>query len=743
MITDRLGMEVFAFNLHENIQDLVKRIENRVREEHITYCPLPDNKVYVPKASSTLRTMSMMCLPDLIVYQAMVNVIANTSHPHLVTHENQHVWGNLYAGSDSPWMLKRWKEQYNNFVKEIEKLYEMGNTWIASTDIVSFYDMIDHHILLDLVRKHCGEDDNFITLLRECLTTWASHSADTSMSRGIPQGSNASDYLANLYLYEIDQHMIAKGHHYVRYVDDIRILGKDKATVQQGLIDFDLELKKYGLVAQVSKTSVHEIENIEREITRLRFWVTDPIDSTTYQDEASLPSSEQASSIRDQIESSQSEHVEDQMDHEDIDDEESNAANKASVDENTSAESIQNQLLEEFHDAFEKLDDPEHGREANTKIVYCLNRLFKHDAIRDKVLDLLERLPWRSEPVTRYLALFKGDEEVIRALEKFVVEHEVYYWHRANALEALQEIAGAKRISHICRGWISDDLQKWYAKMVAVRILQKAPGQHAFFVEALREEQNRVGHDLSQKSLLRLQLAYSAFHTAKAKQKHLALLKLLLRPDESILMRRLVIYILQQPKCEVVWEDLTDHHQTLGEFADLIEQLGLAPDVPRPCYIRQSLMQLFDVEFTVDDLRPYLGNHYDEAAKALRASVRYFYSSNDDFVRNFHQFAHLTLVAFYQAILPSSGDPIAMDYANLCQTRDFKAQTPSGHSTWEQLGQLRNRVDHPIDRKTRLHSQKITGREAKLLKGQLGVALQELFDAWSSISPSVGKTTTP
>ncbi len=239
MLVDDLGMEIFAYNLLENIEDLVAK----VRDEDNPYQPLPDNKVYVPKPSTTMRTMSMMYVTDLLIYQAMVNVIANNSYKYLVTHENQHVWGNLYAGAESSWTLKPWKFQYEKFADQIIKLHKDGNVWIASTDIVSFYDTIDHQLLLELVKKYAGDDDKFIKLLAKCLTTWASHSSDTRMSRGIPQGSNASDYLANLYLYEIDQHIIVKGYQYLRYVDDIRILGNDKAIVQRGLIDFDLELK--------------------------------------------------------------------------------------------------------------------------------------------------------------------------------------------------------------------------------------------------------------------------------------------------------------------------------------------------------------------------------------------------------------------------------------------------------------------------------------------------------------------
>lgn len=738
MITDDLGIEVFAFNLHENLHDLVEK----VKDENSLYCLQPDNKVYVPKPSTTLRTMSMMCVPDLIVYQALVNVIADASHSKLVTHENQHVWGNLYAGPGSPWMLKRWKIQYNNFVNEIEKLFADGNPWIASTDIVSFYDTVDHQIMLKLVESYAGHDPRFISFVKECFSKWASHTADTSISRGIPQGSNASDYLANLYLYEIDQQMIVKGHHYVRYVDDIRILGQDKASVQQGLIDFDLELKKYGLVAQVTKTSVHKIEDIRSEITRLKFWVTDPTDASTYEDEPSLPSSEQASSVRDHIEGSKSESIDDELDF-DEQESEGTTKDKITVDDNTSADSIQNQLLEQFADAFELLDDSENGKEADRQITFCLNRLFRRDEIRDKALQLLEKLPWRSESVTRYLALFKDDQEVIKTLTEFIKQHEVYFWHRANALEALAKIAGAKHVAPICREWLSDDLQEWYAKMVAAKILWQASGQHSFLVESLRREQNRAGSNLDQRVLLRQRIAYGAFQTARKKEKHQTLFDLMLHPHESTLMRRMVIFLLQQTKCKVEWGDLYTHHAILGDYADLIERLGMAPNVPRLCYIFQSVTQLFSLSLTASDLRPFYGGHYQVAVKHLRKSVESYYTTrHDDFVHNFHQFAHLTLLAFHEQVLPTVGSS-PVEYGDLWQHSGFKAQTPNGNQTWEKLGELRKRTDHPIDRKTRLHTRQVQDSEVRALKAQLGIALQELFDAWVSATSSTSKTKVP
>lgn len=731
MLSDELGTDVFAFNLHKNLEDLVERVDR----ESESYQPSFDNKVYVPKPSTTMRTMSMMSVPDLVTYQAMANAIADACHHYLVTHENQHVWGNIYAGKGSPWMLKSWKYQYNKFVDEIVQIYKDGNTWIASTDIVSFYDTIDHQTLLHFIKKYAGADARFVEFFEKCLEKWASHNTDTSMSRGIPQGSNASDFLANLYLYEIDQHMIVKGYQYARYVDDIRILGNEKSVVQRGLIDFDLELKRYGLVAQVNKTSVHQIVDIEKEISRLKFWITDPTNSATYQDETSLPQSEQAASVRDFVANTGNIDTQESATDQEEDANSASAADSTdhhTVDESASAERVQNQLYEQFLEAYSQLDDPEKGKEANSKITFCLNRLFRRADLRDQVLALLDKIPWRSEAVTRYLALFKEDSVVIEKLTAFVNTHEVYQWHRANALQALAEIAGAKYVAPICRQWLSDELQQWYPKTVAAKLLMHVPRQHSFFIECLRREQTRLDTASGQNVVLRQQLALAAFETAKSKGKHKTLFELILRPEESTLLRRLAIYLLQQKSCAVTWDDLEPFHKELGEYAALIEALGISPDVPRPCFILQSVKLLFNVNVGEDSLRPLYGRNYDAAAGYLRKSVEFFYSSNNDFVHNFHQFAHATLVAFYEYVLPASGNPRAMDYSGLWQNADFKAHTPNGSKAWEVLGELRNRVDHPIDRRTRLYSEQIKNKEVDNIKRQLSVALQELFIEWGN-----------
>jgi len=736
MIRDELGLEIFSYNLQANLEDIMRRVV----AEDFPYEPLPDHKVYVPKASTTLRTMSMLSAPDLIVYQAMVNVIADETHPRLVSHENQHVWGNLYAGPTSRWMLKPWKQQYRRYVEYIERLYKEGNPWIASTDIVAFYDTVDHERLLGLIHDGRVADERFQQLLRQCLKAWSMHTVSVPMSRGIPQGSNASDYLANLYLYDIDRIMIASGYHYTRYVDDVRILGPDKETVQRGLILFDLELKRAGLVAQVSKTSVHQIEDIDKEITRMRFVITDPEGNGTLVlvDVAALPRSEQAeSSVQSHLRQTSTDFVDSQTD---IPSAETEADSGEEIDPDTGTtkysgqelpdtQLLQEQLRQTFLDAIPLLDDPDKSREADSTIAFCLFRLAPDSAIRAAALALLPRIPWRSEGLTTCLSRFTGDSEVETGLRKFIAAHDVYSYHRANALWALWQVAGAKKTAAICREWLANSRMDWYARLVAARILTEVPGQHACFLEILRIEQEDAIKAPEAKSVLREQLAYGAFQRIRSPKKQAELFRILSN-DPSPALRRLAVYLLQQPDCKVTWEELESLHGGYKEFASVISAVGIAKDAPRPCLIANTMSTVYGVTLELNDLRSLYGNIYQQAVHYLKASMGFYRSSPNEYVDAFHHFIHLSVVAFYAAALPAETGVMESEYGPLLSRKPFRELLPNAVGTFEQLNRLRIRVVHPIDRSTKALSQRVTAREADMIEKALRVALQEFFDVW-------------
>lgn len=735
MVHEKLGMDIFSYNLQSNLEYLVQQVNS----EEFPYYPLADHKVYVPKPSTTLRTMSLMAVPDVIVYQAMVNVIADHSHLNLVTHENEHVLGNLYAGPGKRWMLKPWKIQYKRFVKRVEKLYSIGNSWIASTDIVAFYDTIDHERLLNLIRQYCGKDDRLESLFRQCLSKWSAHNASSTMGRGIPQGSNGSDFLANLYLYEIDCKLISSGYHYIRYVDDVRILGLDKSTVQRGLILFDLELKCAGLVAQVSKTSVHEIKDIEKEVSRLKFVITDPTGTGEYilLETTSLPVSEQAGSVESLVENTPSEQTELEQnkafkDCPDEEEEDHVPDQNIDIDEHKSAK-LQEQLRNKFLEAFNLLNDSDRAKEAESHITFCLYRLKPDSTLSNQGISLLSRLPWRSEAILAFLGRFKKDSFVIERLRKFISEHTVYSWHRANTLWALYKISTAKDVAPLCREWLANDQLDWYARTIAARILAEVPSQHSYLVECLKKEQNNINGDAEATSVLRQELAYSAFQKIKSFKKQLALLQLICS-DKSPILHRLAIYLLQQPKCNVNWNDLQSHHKNLGVLSFLVEKLGLSNDVSKPCFIAETIRTTYKISLSKTDLRLFYRRHYDKAIETLQESVNFFHTLRTNlYVRSFHQFTHITFIAFYEYALPSEPGIYDANYAALIDRKIFKETLPYGVDSWKNLNNMRNRVEHPVDRKNKSHSQKITVKEFELLHKQIQVALQEIFNFWLSV----------
>ena len=85
-----------------------------------------------------------------------------------------------------------------------------GIKWFIEGDIVSFFDEIDHHILINLLRKKI-EDEKFIGLMWKYLR--AGYSEGNSVHKvanlsGTPQGGILSPLLSNIYLNEFDKYVI-------------------------------------------------------------------------------------------------------------------------------------------------------------------------------------------------------------------------------------------------------------------------------------------------------------------------------------------------------------------------------------------------------------------------------------------------------------------------------------------------------------------------------------------------------
>jgi len=86
--------------------------------------------------------------------------------------------------------------------------------WALKIDIKSYFDSIDHEILLDMIGRKI-KDVRLLSLMRDLVESYTS--AKFGHGRGVPIGNLTSQYFANLYLDPLDR---MPGPPRVRYMDD-------------------------------------------------------------------------------------------------------------------------------------------------------------------------------------------------------------------------------------------------------------------------------------------------------------------------------------------------------------------------------------------------------------------------------------------------------------------------------------------------------------------------------------------
>lgn len=102
-----------------------------------------------------------------------------------------------------------------------------GTAYCLKLDIRKFYPTIDHWILKTVVRRKI-KDPEVLWLLDEIIDS----------AEGVPIGNYISQYLANLYLSELDHLLkeVAGVRYYYRYADDMVLLAGDKPTLHGWLV---------------------------------------------------------------------------------------------------------------------------------------------------------------------------------------------------------------------------------------------------------------------------------------------------------------------------------------------------------------------------------------------------------------------------------------------------------------------------------------------------------------------------
>ncbi len=229
------------------------------------------SKLLVPKPSGTLRPITLLTVEDQIVYQACVNLIADTLRRKTRQRYEKRVFAHLYAGKSSPFFYFQWQRSYKKFGNKIEQAFSGGHHYVANFDLTAFYDSIDHHVLRHFL-SDLGIDEDSVDLLLRCLkvwtsSTWSNGQKNIYHEHGIPQGPLASGMLSEAVLQHIDM-AGERGRKtiYLRYVDDIKILAKSEVELRRKLIALDIASKEIGLFPQTAKINIRKITDPRDEV---------------------------------------------------------------------------------------------------------------------------------------------------------------------------------------------------------------------------------------------------------------------------------------------------------------------------------------------------------------------------------------------------------------------------------------------------------------------------------------------
>ena len=108
-----------------------------------------------------------------------------------------------------------------------------GRCFVLKCDIRSFFESIDHDILIGILERKVRDKDT-LWLLRTIIASHYSARLSVFSLKGLPIGNLTSQLFANIYLNDFDQFIkhVLRIKHYARYTDDFVIVSKDRAYLE-------------------------------------------------------------------------------------------------------------------------------------------------------------------------------------------------------------------------------------------------------------------------------------------------------------------------------------------------------------------------------------------------------------------------------------------------------------------------------------------------------------------------------
>lgn len=190
---------------------------HRKQIERESYQTSPILGIEIPKSNGGTRLLGIPTVVDRVYQQALNQVLQPIFEQDFQTHS---------------YGFRPKRNTHQAVTQSLSNIND-GYQDIIDIDLKSFFDEVEHYILLELIYKKV-KCKATMKLLRSFLRAPIEIEGKLHKRRkGVPQGSPLSPLLSNILLNELDKELEKRGHRYVRYADDFSIYVGSKRSAKR------------------------------------------------------------------------------------------------------------------------------------------------------------------------------------------------------------------------------------------------------------------------------------------------------------------------------------------------------------------------------------------------------------------------------------------------------------------------------------------------------------------------------
>lgn len=241
---DEQSVQQFEENLEANLYKIWNRMSSG------TYFPPPVKSVEIPKSSGGVRTLGVPTVADRVAQMVVKMYLEPDVEPKF--HPDSYGYRPNRSAHDA-------------VAKATERCHQKW--WVIDLDIKSFFDSLDHELMMKMVRLHTK--CRWILLYIERWLKAPLQREDGTLvarDRGSPQGSVISPLLANIYLHHAFDIWMVKNCPKVkfeRYADDILVHCYEGQT-RNVLSAITYRLKQFKLEVHPEKSKIVYCKQADR-----------------------------------------------------------------------------------------------------------------------------------------------------------------------------------------------------------------------------------------------------------------------------------------------------------------------------------------------------------------------------------------------------------------------------------------------------------------------------------------------